>query len=147
MTAGSGIRHSEYNNSKTDPVNFLQIWVFPKEKNVKPRYAQKNFDAANRKNIWQVVVSPDESEGGVLINQDSRFALTNLDKEKTIDFSPKFKGNGVYFFVIEGTIDVDGKKLNRRDAIGIAGLDKITIKAESDSEVLAIEVPMIGEEN
>lgn len=147
MSAGSGIRHSEYNNSKTNPVNFLQIWVFPKEKNIKPRYAQKNFDASERKNQWQVVVSPDEAEGGVWINQDSRFALTKLDKGKSIDFVSKFKGNGVYFFVIEGSIEVDGKKLNRRDAVGIAGLDKINIKAEADAEVLAIEVPMIGEEN
>jgi len=147
MSAGSGIRHSEYNNSKTNPVNFLQIWVFPKEKNIKPQYSQKNFDASERKNQWQVVVSPDEAEGGVWINQDSRFALTILDKEKSIGFSPKFKGNGVYFFVIEGSIEVEGKKLNRRDAVGIAGLDKVTIKADSDAEVLAIEVPMIGEEN
>ena len=147
MSAGSGIRHSEYNNSKTNPVNFLQIWIFPKEKNIKPHYAQKNFDASDRKNQWQVVVSPDEAEGGVWINQDSRFALTILDKGKSIGFSPKFKGSGVYFFVIEGSVEVEGKKLNRRDAVGIVGLDKMTIAADSDAEILAIEVPMIGEEN
>jgi quercetin 2,3-dioxygenase len=145
MSAGSGIRHSEYNHSKNDPVNFLQIWVFPKEQNIKPRYAQKNFKPADRKNQWQVVVSPDETEGGLWINQDSRFAMTILDKGKSIEFSPKFKGNGVYFFVIEGAIEVDGKKLNRRDALGIAGSEKITVNADTDAELLAIEVPMIEE--
>ena len=147
MSAGSGIRHSEYNHSKSNPVNFLQVWVLPKEKNIKPHYAQKNFDPAGRKNQWQVVVSPDESEGGVWINQDSRFALTNLEKGTTIDFTPKFKGNGIYVFVLEGEIEVDSKQLKRRDAAGIAGVDKISIKASANAEILVIEVPMVGEEN
>lgn len=144
MSAGSGIRHSEYNASHYDPVNFLQVWVFPKQRNIKPRHDQKTFDLAGRAGKWQVVVSPDEKEGGVWINQDARFALTKLAAGKTIEFSPAFKDNGVYIFVLEGEVTIDGKKLERRDALGISGTDSFTIEAGPDSELLAIEVPMFA---
>jgi redox-sensitive bicupin YhaK (pirin superfamily) len=144
MSAGSGIRHSEYNASHYDPMNLLQIWVFPKQRNIKPRHDQKTFDLAGRNGKWQVVVSPDAAEGGVWINQDARFALTRLQAGKEISFSPAFKGNGVYLFVIEGEVEIDGKKLGKRDALGISETDSFTIKAGPDSEVLAIEVPMFA---
>jgi hypothetical protein len=145
MSAGSGIRHSEYNASKTDPVNFLQIWVIPKTRDSKPRYDQKTFDLADRAGKWQVVVSPDETEGGVWINQDARFALTRLEAGQEISFAPKFKGNGVYVFVLEGGIELEGAKLGRRDAIGVSGTDSFTIKADAgNTELLAIEVPMLA---
>jgi redox-sensitive bicupin YhaK (pirin superfamily) len=144
MSAGSGIRHSEYNASHYDPVNFLQVWVFPKQQNIKPRHDQKTFDPAGRDGKWQVVVSPDEKEGGVWINQDARFALTKLAAGKTIGFTPAFEGNGVYLFVLEGEVTIDGKKLERRDALGISGTDSITIEAGPDSQLLAIEVPMFA---
>ncbi|MDR3716272.1 MAG: pirin family protein [Puia sp.] len=148
MSAGSGIRHSEYNASKTDPVNFLQIWIIPKVRNIQPRYDQKSFDLAARAGQWQVVVSPDETEGGVWINQDSRFALTRLDVGQEISFTPKFKGNGVYLFVLEGSAEVKDARtpaLGRRDAIGISGADQFTVQAGSEStELLVIEVPMLS---
>jgi quercetin 2,3-dioxygenase len=144
MSAGSGIRHSEYNASKTDVVNFLQLWVFPKQENIKPRYDQKTYDASERKNKWQVVVSPVEGEGGLWINQDARFALARLETGKSIEYKTKFPGNGVYFFVIEGGIEVDGKNLNKRDAIGIWETSVVALKANADSEILAIEIPMLN---
>jgi quercetin 2,3-dioxygenase len=144
MSAGSGIRHSEYNASHYDPVNFLQVWIFPKQQNIKPRHDQKTFDLAGRDGKWQVVVSPDEKEGGVWINQDARFALTKLAAGKTIGFSPFFTGNGVYIFVLEGEVTCGGKKLERRDALGISGTDSFTIEAGPDSQLLAIEVPMFA---
>jgi len=144
MSAGSGIRHSEYNASKTDPVNFLQLWVFPKEQNIKPTYDQKTFEKADRKNKWQVVVSPVKEEGGLWINQDARFSMTKLDSGKTIEHKTRFPGNGVYLFVIEGSVDIDGIKLNKRDAIGIWDTNKIELKANEESELLAIEIPMLN---
>jgi redox-sensitive bicupin YhaK (pirin superfamily) len=144
MSAGSGIQHSEYNASKKDPANFLQLWVFPKQENIKPRYDQKTFDAADRKNKWQIVVSPVENEGGLWINQDARFALATLDKNNSIQYKAKFPGNGVYFFVIEGAIEIDGKKLNKRDAVGIWDTDNVELRANDDSEILAIEIPMLS---
>jgi len=144
MSAGSGIRHSEYNASHFDPVNFLQLWVFPKQRNIKPRHDQKAFDQSGRKGKWQVVVSPDKTEGGVWINQDARMALTQLEAGKEITFSPVFSGNGVYLFVLEGAAEVDGKKLGRRDALGVSGTDAFTIKADTQTDLLAIEVPMFA---
>jgi len=91
MSAGSGIRHSEFNHSKTEPTNFLQIWVFPKQRDIKPRYDQRRFDTKDRINKWQVVVSPDQKENALWINQDARFALANLEEGKEISLVPKFK--------------------------------------------------------
>lgn len=144
MSAGSGIRHSEFNASKTDPLSLLQIWVFPKLKDIKPRYDQKTFNTDERNNKWQIVVSPDEKDGGMFINQDARFALTRLEQGKEISFEPRFKGNGVYVFVIEGEITVGDKTVSRRDAIGISETAAFSIKANKDAEVLAIEVPMLA---
>jgi quercetin 2,3-dioxygenase len=144
MSAGSGIRHSEYNASHYDPVNFLQVWVFPKQRNIKPRHDQKTFDPAGREGKWQVVVSPDEKEGGVWINQDARFAMTKLPAGKEIGFTPAYSGNGVYIFVLEGEVTIDEKKLGRRDGLGISGTDTFSIQAGADSEILAIEVPMFA---
>jgi quercetin 2,3-dioxygenase len=144
MSAGSGIRHSEYNASTTDAVNFLQLWVFPKEENIKPRYDQKSFEESERKNKWQVVVSPIEEEGGLWINQDARFALAKLETGKSLEYKTKFSGNGVYFFVIDGALEADGKKLDKRDGIGIWETNKVELKATADSEILAIEIPMLN---
>jgi quercetin 2,3-dioxygenase len=144
MSAGSGIQHSEMNASKSDTVNFLQIWVIPKKENIPPRYDQKTFDVLQRKNRWQVVVSPENTEGGVWINQDARFALTKLEGGKEIEFESKFRNSGVYLFLIDGQIEAGGRQLDRRDAIGISESEKISIKAKTDSEILAIEVPMLS---
>jgi redox-sensitive bicupin YhaK (pirin superfamily) len=142
MSAGTGIRHSEMNASKSDPARFLQIWVFPKLENSKPRYDQKTFDRSERKNKWQVVVSPNEKDGGVWINQDARFALTDLEAGHQIAYTPAFKDNGLYVFLIDGGIEISGVKLGKRDALGIYATDNLSIKANQDSKILAIEVPM-----
>jgi redox-sensitive bicupin YhaK (pirin superfamily) len=140
MSAGSGIQHAEYNASKTDAVNFLQIWVFPKERNIKPRYDQKNFNLAARKNSWQTVVS-NSNPDAVWINQDASFSFTDLDAGKEISYAPA-AGHGIYLFVIDGNIETAGEILNKRDAIGVEETDRLNIKAVNPSTILAIEVPM-----
>jgi len=142
MSAGSGISHSEFNASKTEPVNFLQVWVFPKQHDIKPRYDQKTFDAAQRINQWQVVVSPDEKDNAVWINQDAKFSLATIELGKELNYKNAFAGNGVYFFLLDGRAVVAGKELNRRDAIGVSDTDSVGIKAIDAVSVLAIEVPM-----
>jgi redox-sensitive bicupin YhaK (pirin superfamily) len=142
MNAGSGIEHSEFNASKTEPVNFLQVWVFPKKKNIQPRHDQKTFDANNRTGKWQVVVSPDEKDGGVWINQDAQFSLAQVAAGAALTYTNKFNGNGVYLFVIEGSITIGDKTIGKRDAIGIYETDTVTINANEDAKLLAIEVPM-----
>lgn len=143
MSAGSGIEHSEFNASKTDPVNFLQVWLFPKQKNIKPRYEQKTFNAEERINKWQVVVSPDEKDKAVWINQDAKFSLATIEAGNTLNYKNGFEGNGVYFFVLEGKSTIAGKELNKRDAIGVSETNDTTINATEKTSVLAIEVPML----
>jgi len=144
MSAGTGIRHSEYNASKTEDAKLLQIWVFPKLKNIHPVYGQKTFELKERINNWQVVVSPDESEKGLQINQDARFSLADLETGKSITYLPKWENSGLYLFVIEGDIRMAGHSLSRRDAIGISESDEIEIEALADTQLLAIEIPMFG---
>jgi redox-sensitive bicupin YhaK (pirin superfamily) len=142
MSAGTGIRHSEYNASPADTAKFLQIWVFPKLKNIKPVYGQKNYPAGERKNKWQVVVSPDSAENGLAINQDARFSLVDLDAGKSINYSSKWENSGVYLFVIEGSVNAAGESLAKRDAVGVSESRDFSITAQTDSKLLAIEVPL-----
>ncbi len=143
MSAGTGIKHSEFNASKTEEVNFLQIWIMPKEQNIKPRYEQKTFSVADRKNKWQVVVSPDENDSSVWINQDAVFSLAHIEKDVVIIYKNKFSGNGVYLFLIEGEAEVNGETLHKRDAMEISDADEFEIKINADADLLAIEVPML----
>ncbi|MBN8584846.1 MAG: pirin family protein [Ignavibacteria bacterium] len=142
MSAGSGLYHSEYNASKKEDVNFLQIWVFPKERDIEPRYDQKTYNADDRKNKLQVVVSPDKNYGSLWINQDSYFSLTDLDKGKNLKYDVNQRGNGIYLFVIEGSVNAGGIDLNKRDGLGIEDTDSFQISANEESSLLIIEVPM-----
>ncbi|WP_424963629.1 pirin family protein [Ekhidna sp.] len=141
MSAGSGLTHSEYNASKAEAVNFLQIWVFPKEKDITPRYDQRVFETSERQDKIQTVVSPDQKDS-LWINQDAWFSLATISDGNTITYPINKTGNGVYVFVIEGQINTDGETLDKRDAIGISGVEELQIKASQDSELLFIEVPM-----
>ncbi len=141
MSAGSGLTHSEYNASKTDEVNFLQIWVLPKEENIKPRYDQKVFEESNRKNALQTVVSPN-ADDALWINQDAWFSLTDLDAEKSITYQLNKSGNGVYAFVIDGDVAIGETELRKRDAAGFEESNELEINAKTDAKLLLIEVPM-----
>jgi quercetin 2,3-dioxygenase len=141
MSAGTGIRHSEYNKNSDKDVRFLQIWILPKNLAITPRYEQKTFAPEKRVNELVTVVAPDDANA-VWINQDAYFTLGNLKKGIEKTYTVKKKGNGVYAFIIEGDAVIDGEALNRRDGLGIVDTDTITVKPTSDAEVLLIEVPM-----
>lgn len=142
MSAGTGVQHSEANESATDPVTLFQIWVFPKQRNITPRYDQRSFDVLERINKWQYIVSPQEKDGGLWINQDARFAMTKLEAGKSLHYENAFKGNGVFLVVVDGTIKLEENILGKRDAAGIVGTEGFTVTASEDAEVLVIEVPM-----
>ena len=142
MSAGSGVQHSEANASATEPVTLFQVWVFPKERNIKPRYDQKTFDVTERANKWQTIVSPIDADNALWINQDARFSLTNLEAGAAINYTNAFKNNGVFLVVINGSVEVGGQQLNKRDALGISETENFTVKASEDAELLAIEIPM-----
>jgi quercetin 2,3-dioxygenase len=142
MSAGKGITHSEFNASKTEPVSLLQIWVLPKLKNIEPRYAQKKFAVAERANKWQIVVGGDAD--GLPINQDTVFALANLDEAKSLTYTTQFENSGLFVFVIEGSLKVQDIVLENRDALGIWETSTIELNASSKSQILLIEVPMLN---
>ena len=142
MSAGRGITHSEYNASREKQVNLLQIWVFPKEKDIEPRYDQKVFSDEGKRNKFRVVVSPVKSNDTLWINQDSVFALARISKGNEVKYERMFKDNGVYLFVIDGSVNVWCETLGKRDGAGLEGSEEIGVKANEDSYVLAIEVPM-----
>lgn len=142
MSAGSGVQHSEANASATEPVTLFQVWVFPKERNIKPRYDQKTFDVTERINQWQIVVSPLEADKALWINQDARFSLIKLEAGKTVAYTNAFAGNGVFLVNISGAVTVGDINLNKRDAAGISETDNFLVTATEDAELLAIEIPM-----
>lgn len=142
MSAGSGVQHSEANSSATESVTLFQIWVFPKERNIKPRYDQRTFDINERTNQWQIVVSPKEEDAALWINQDARFSLTKLSAGKSIFYTNAFTGNGVFLVAINGKVKVGDIELGKRDAAGISNTDNFEITAIEDTELLAIEIPM-----
>ena len=142
MSAGTGLKHSEFNDSKIDAVNFLQLWIIPEIENITPYYNQKIFEALERKNKFQVLVSPmDKQVGGSLpINQQGYISMIDLDKGFEIAYDLR---NGAYFFLIEGEVLIEDENLEKRDAIGIIEKDKVYIKANKSSKLLVIDVPMI----
>lgn len=143
MSAGSGIRHSEYNGEQDIPVNIFQIWIFPNKKNVTPRYQQKTFDFANNKNVLHEVVSPVQDDNALWIHQDAWFSLGTFDNGKSAAYKLKSAANGIFAMVIEGSFNVGGVVLNRRDGLGISEVDELEIKALSDNaRILLMEVPM-----
>jgi hypothetical protein len=143
MSAGTGITHSEYNKNSDKQVKFLQIWIFPKEKNVKPRYGQITLKTEDRQNKLQQILSPNQEDEGVWIHQDAWFHMGKFEEGVTTNYTLKKAGNGVYAFVIKGSFTIDNTGLHDRDGLGIWDTETIGIKSGStDSEILLMEVPM-----
>jgi redox-sensitive bicupin YhaK (pirin superfamily) len=144
MSAGTGIFHSEFNHSKERPVKFLQIWVLPKKIGISPRYEQKRFPLEERRENFQLVVSPDGRGGSLAINQDAFFSLTHLSVGREVSYKKYLPGNGIYLFVISGEVELDGKLFGPRDGAAVKENEELLIKATSEAEVLLMEVPFVG---
>ena len=143
MSAGTGITHSEYNKNTDRVCKFLQIWVIPNQRNVKPRYDQITLDTEELRNKLQQIVSPYQDDEGVWIHQNAWFHLGNFDKDIEVQYQVKLADNGVYVFVINGQFTIENINLNTRDGLGITEASSFTIKSGAqDSEILLMEVPM-----
>ncbi len=144
MSAGTGITHSEYNHSKTEPASALQIWVFPKERNIKPRYDQKSFEDVLGDNKLVTLVSPDkENKDTLWVNQDATFSMGDFEAGQKIEYTISQSGNGVYIFIIEGSVKVNDQVLGKRDALGIYDTDTLTIDTEANTRLLVLDIPMM----
>jgi redox-sensitive bicupin YhaK (pirin superfamily) len=142
MSAGTGIYHSEYNKNKDKEVKFLQIWIFPNKKNVEPRYDQISIRDIETKDAFYQVLSPHKDDQGVWIHQDAWFHVGDFEPGTSTTYTFKKKENGVYAFVLEGEVDIEGNQLKRRDGLGIWDVDQIKLKVMQKSRVLLMEIPM-----
>jgi quercetin 2,3-dioxygenase len=142
MSAGSGVTHSEFNPSETEPVNLFQLWIFPKEENIKPRYDQKAFPESSRINELKTVVSGYKENDSLYIHQNAEIKLGYFTKKKNINYKLKDKNNGVYLFIIDGHILLNDEDLYRRDAMGIYNTEDFYFTIDENTRFLLIEVPM-----
>jgi redox-sensitive bicupin YhaK (pirin superfamily) len=137
MSAGTGITHSEYNPSKTQPLEFLQIWIQPDSLGIKPRYQQKLFE--NKEGL-QLIASPNARDGSLRIQQDAYLYELNLKNKQTTSHSIE-SGRTVYVHVISGEVNLNGEQLNDGDGATITGLNKIEFACESKSKALVFDLP------
>lgn len=139
MSAGTGIEHSEYNGSKTEPVRLLQIWIIPKVRHAPPRYDQKEFPADGRANRLQLLASPDADEGSLSIGQDARMYVSDIDAGKTVkaEFAP---GRNIWVQVANGSVSVNGTTLAQGDAAAITGETALEMAASEKAEVLVFDL-------
>ncbi len=142
MSAGTGITHSEFNPSGTEELQLLQIWIFPKERDIEPRYDQRFFQPDFRRNRFDFVVSPDETGESIWINQDAYISMGRYARGINATYKIKKPGNGIYVFIISGKVTVVGKVLDERDAVAVTETDKVSFVPSTESEILVIEVPM-----
>ncbi len=142
MSAGTGVMHSEYNNNPDKPVKFLQIWVIPNKQNVPPRYDQISLADIAKENKFYQVLSPNKEDEGVWIHQDAWFHIGKFTKGNSDVYQIKKAGNGVYVFVLEGEVEINGEQLSKRDGMGVWDTEQFTVTATEDARVLLMEVPM-----
>jgi redox-sensitive bicupin YhaK (pirin superfamily) len=142
MSAGTGVKHSEFNPNSDQRTKLLQIWVYPNKQNVDPRYQQITLNPEDRKNKLQQILSPNAEDTGVWIHQDAWFHLSKFDEAVTETYRLKKEGNGVYAFILSGKLNIAGQELETRDGFGIWNINSFDIKASTDAEFLLMEIPM-----
>jgi len=142
MSAGTGVEHSEMNASSTDPVKVLQTWIFPRERGVAPRYQEVQIPIVAEPDRFHLIVSPDGRDGSAWIHQDAFYHLGKFTEDFSAEWKPQIEGNGLYIFVIEGVVEVDGNIVRKRDALSVENFKSLPVNIQRGSYVLLIEVPM-----
>ena len=140
MSAGTGVRHSEFNASDRDPVHFLQIWIEPSKLGVKPGYEEKRFDAESKRGRLRLIASPDGAEGSVTINQDARVYASLLDGSEEAEHRVA-AGRRAYVHMVKGEARVNGKPLGEGDAAKLVGEDRVRIGSAREAEILVFDLP------
>ena len=141
MSAGTGVRHSEFNHSKTEPVHFLQIWIIPAVKGIAPSYEEKHFDPASKQGRLRVIASSDGRDGSVLIHQDATIYASILEGPVRLTHSLDI-ARGAYVHVIRGQATVNGMVLSGGDALKVTGETAVTFESAEAAEVLLFDLPL-----
>jgi len=140
MSAGTGVRHSEFNPNSTEPVHFLQIWIQPAERNIEPGYEEKRFAADEKRGRLRLIVSPDAAEGSLLIHQDARIYAGLFDGDERAQFKVA-RGRRIYLHVARGALTANGSTLEAGDALRISDGSALTLSQARDAEVLVFDLP------
>jgi len=138
MTLGSGAYHSEQNGSQTEPIRFIQMWIMPRERGLRPSVEQKVFTREDRTNVLLPVITQDGSSG-VSVHQDASVYVSRLDEGQSLEYQFK-RGFGAYLFLIEGEIELNGERLAVGDAARIRDEERLAVRARQPSELIMVEV-------
>lgn len=139
MTAGTGILHSEFNPSSTEAVHLLQIWLFPRAKNLTPGYAQQNFPASERKGQLKLIASADGREGSLSFQQDASIYVANLDVGQRVTHRLA-KGRGAWLQVATGAVQVNGQRLNQGDGAALENEETVELVGVEPGEILLFDL-------
>jgi quercetin 2,3-dioxygenase len=139
MSAGTGITHSEFNPSASEPVHLYQIWLFPEKRGIEPSYEQKRFAEEERHNRLRLVASPDAAEGSLLIHQDARILLGNLDAQHEITHALA-DNRHAWVQVLRGEVNVNGQSLSAGDAAAVSDESNVALQAQTDAEVMLFDL-------
>lgn len=142
MSAGTGIYHQEFNKNPDQPVKFLQIWLFPNQRNVSPRYQQKRYDTLLKPNEFAQILAPEKEADSVWIHQDAWFHIGKFEAGVKLTHTLKNKENGIYVFLIKGSVKINEQELGERDGYGLWETASIDIETLTTAEILLMEVPM-----
>ena len=140
MSAGSGVRHSEFNPSPSNKVHFLQIWIQPSARNIEPSYEEKRFDADEKRGRLRLIVSPDRADGSLLIHQDAKVYAGLFDGDERADFSVE-PGRLIYVHVARGTLNANDSRLSTGDALQVTNGSRVRIEQGRQAEVLVFDLP------
>ncbi len=140
MSAGTGVRHSEFNASEREPVHFLQVWIEPDVRGLAPGYEERRFEAADKRGRLRLIASPDAAEGSVTLHQDASVYAALVDGAEAVEFAQR-PGRRTYVHVARGAVQVDGHALEAGDAVKITGEARVRIARGRDAEVLLFDLP------
>ncbi|WP_342595880.1 pirin family protein [Salinicola lusitanus] len=143
MTTGSGVEHSEFNHSTSEPVHFLQIWLFPRERGLTPHYAEKDFTDADKRGRLCLILSPDGRDGSLTLQQDAFIYASLLDADERVELALA-DGRQSYVHVVRGKVSVNGQALEGGDALMLVEEPGVTLEHGEDAEVLVFDLPTIS---
>ncbi|QDT44144.1 Quercetin 2,3-dioxygenase [Gimesia alba] len=139
MSAGTGITHSEFNPSETEPVHLYQIWLYPERKGIEPSYEQKRFPRSEQQNQLRLVASPQAEQGALLIHQDAQIFLSQIDKGETVSYELA-EGRHAWLQVLRGTVVLNDMPLETSDGAAISDIREITILATDNAEIMLFDL-------